>query len=75
MYKIEIYNKDSDVYLTIRKTDNLEAAKYNADCLQDLLNKTRVYDSEGHDSYDFALVSDEETEELVYDPNEEELER
>lgn len=31
--------------------------------------------SEGHDPYDFALVSDEETEELVYDPNEEELER
>lgn len=75
MYKIEIYNKDSDVYLTIRETNNLEAAKCNADCLQNLLNKTRVYDSEGHDPYDFALVSNKETNELVYDPNEEELER
>ena len=75
MYRIELYNKDSDVYLPIRKTSNLTAAKENADCLQELLNKASVYDGKCHDPYDFAIVCDDETEELVYDASETGLER
>lgn len=77
MYKVEGYDKDSDVYEKYWEGKDLEVAKVVSEVLNNIANKDELvrYTSDGHkEPIDWVQVSDENNE-LVFLNDSEELER